>query len=227
MTVKEPDQRRAPYLQMTHEMVRLFETDQTAIQIEPDASSGSYFWAAGALLGAEVSVAQWPSSGWQIDQHFPRFVPLPPRVSRESDLGDSIMTGIVAAPFAAQPVQFTELGRLRLQECERVEALRTELTKLGARVEESGDTLTVFPMEGRPMRPAIIETYNDHRIAMCFAILGLRESGVRLQNPSCVKKTFPNFFAKLSGDLPGGLGAELREGSALGSRLNGASLVAD
>ena len=78
--------------------------------IEPDASSGSYFWGAGWLLGrgaatagSEVTVRGWPTSGWQIDAEFPRYLPLPPELSRERHLGDSIMTAIVLAPFADQP----------------------------------------------------------------------------------------------------------------------------
>jgi 3-phosphoshikimate 1-carboxyvinyltransferase len=117
------------------------------------------------------------------------------------------MTAIALAPFAGYPVQFTDLGRLRVQECERVQALRTELTKCGARVEEDGDTLTVFPS---PLHGAEIETYNDHRMAMCFATLGLQVPGLKIRNPSCVKKTFPNFFQKLAAAAPEGIGANVR-----------------
>ena len=85
-------------------------------------------------------------------------------------------------------------------------ALRTELTKCGANVVEEGDTLQVFPSD---VHGAEIQTYNDHRMAMCFAILGLKVRGIRLKNPSCVKKTFPNFFQKLAGPPPHGLGAAI------------------
>jgi 3-phosphoshikimate 1-carboxyvinyltransferase len=100
------------------------------------------------------------------------------------------------------------LGRLRLQECERVVALRSELTKCGAKVIETGDTLEVFPSE---LHGAEIESYNDHRMAMCFAILGLKVPGIKIKNPSCVKKTFPNFFQKLAASPPSGLGAKILE----------------
>lgn len=109
-----------------------------------------------------------------------RGLPLPAEVSRTKDLGDSIMTAIVVAPFADHPVRFTNLGRLRVQECERVLALRTELTKCGARVEEDGDTLTVYPSM---LHGAEIETYQDHRMAMCFAVLGLAVEGITLLDP--------------------------------------------
>ena len=114
------------------------------------------------------------------------------------------MTAIVLASFGVSPVGFTDLGRLRIQECERVVALRTELTKCGAKVVEEGDTLTVYPSQ---LHGAEIETYNDHRMAMCFAVLGLKVPGIKLRNPACVKKTFPNFFQKLAAAPPSGLGA--------------------
>ena len=127
-------------------------------------------------------------------------------ISRLNELADSIMTAIVLAPFAGQPIKFSDLGRLRVQECERVVALRTELTKCGAKVVEEGDTLTVYPSK---LHGAEIETYNDHRMAMCFAILGLKVPGIKIKNPACVKKTFPNFFQKLAVPPPKGLGAEI------------------
>jgi 3-phosphoshikimate 1-carboxyvinyltransferase len=191
------------------------------IAIEPDASSASYFWAAGALLEQPVRVRHWPSSGWQVDARFPRFLPLPNSISRERDLADSIMTAIVLAPFASHPVQFTELGRLRVQESERVAALRTELTHCGAQIVELGDSLTVAP---GPLHGATIRTYEDHRMAMCFATLGLKIPGVRIENPSCVKKTFPNFFQKLTMLSPGGWGAQIRD-AASGRLLFGTDLI--
>ena len=110
-----------------------------------------------------------------------------------------------------------------MQECERVVALRTELTKCGAKVVEEGDTLTVYPSE---LHGAGIETYNDHRMAMCFAILGLKVPGIKIKNPSCVKKTFPNFFQKLAATPPGGLGAEILSGTT-GRVLSGEDLFAE
>ena len=148
----------------------------------------------------------WPASGWQIDARFKDLAG--PVISRQTQLGDSIMTAIVLAPLAGGTRTFTDLGRLRLQECERVAALRTELTKCGARVVEQGDTLTVSPSE---LHGAEIETYQDHRMAMCFAILGLKVPGIKIKNPACVKKTFPNFFQKLAAPPPRGLGVAIRD----------------
>ncbi len=214
----------SPYVAMTSKLVAGFPVQGGVFQIEPDASSGSYFWAAGVVWPDQpniatrppfpVTVASWPEVELQIDSQFPRRVPISgvsssAAISRQTDLGDSIMTAIVIAPFFTAPLQFTDLGRLRVQECERVAALKTELTKCGAQVIEEGDTLTVYPS---PLQGAEIETYNDHRMAMCFAILGLKVPGIRLKNPACVKKTFPNFFQKLAAPVPQGLGARILDG---------------
>jgi 3-phosphoshikimate 1-carboxyvinyltransferase len=220
----------APYVAMTSRMAEAFPRHGGRFDIEPDASSGSYFWAGDWLLRggrpepAGVSpVNGWPDSGWQIDARFPAYLPLRPEISREHDLGDSIMTAIVLAPFAGYPVRFTDLGRLRVQECERVAALRTELTRCGAHVVEEGDTLTVLPS---PLHGAVIETYNDHRMAMCFATLGLQVPGLKIRNPACVRKTFPNFFQKLAEPAPAGFGARVRD--ALSGRvLSGHDLLAE
>ncbi|MFM8471321.1 MAG: 3-phosphoshikimate 1-carboxyvinyltransferase [Limisphaerales bacterium] len=300
-----------PYVDMTRELVKVFPAKGGEFQIEPDASSGSYFWAAGSMMlhdqssnvkprlidaggsakawferlgklvmevrlffehkmegfyTPSVTVARWPASAWQVDQHFPKFfvecangalglgademerkamdsfaaefgadwrnkwdkleVDLnfqPLTVSRAKDLGDSIMTLAAIAPFSLRPAMFTDLGRLRVQECERVVALRTELTKCGAKVIEEGDTLTVFPSA---LHGAEIETYDDHRMAMCFAVLGLKVPGIKLKNPACVKKTFPNFFQKLATPPPHGLGAEIRD-TATGRKLAVEELFAD
>lgn len=242
----------SPYVAMTSKLIAAFPKSGGVFQIEPDASSGTYFLAADRLIPMEtryserlgtsvspalfeqISVMNWPLSGWQIDGAFPQVllktlfgapdsrdatarastsglqIPASPHnpvlVSRKSDLGDGIMTAVILAPFATSPVRFTDLARLRLQECERVVALRTELTKCGAKVIEEGDTLTVYPSE---LHGAEIETYDDHRMAMCFATLGLKVPGIRIKNPACVKKTFPNFFQKFATPPPHGLGATI------------------
>ena len=236
----------SPYVAMTAKLIKVFPEAGGAFQIEPDASSASYFWAAGFLLACSdplptigvqkqplpaqfrapapaVTIRSGPASDWQVDAAFPRYLPLPAAISRRADLGDSIMTAIVLAPFSSKPVRFTDLGRLRVQECERVVALRTELTRCGAKVIEEGDTLTVFPSA---LHGAAIETYGDHRMAMCFAILGLKVGWIRLKNPSCVKKTFPSFFQKLAASPPAGLGARILDGSS-GRILSEAGLFAE
>ena len=150
----------SPYVAMTSKLMEVFPKNGGAFQIEPDASSGSYFWGIDWLSkrfpetkDANIIVKHWPNSGWQIDEMFKdSILALTGRLlgefSRKKDLGDSIMTAIVLAPFdtsAGEATMFNRLGRLRVQECERVVALRTELTKCGAKVvEENGDTLTVW-----------------------------------------------------------------------------------
>ena len=212
----------APYLNMTRELVETFPHAGGEFAIEPDASSGSYFLGINCIHEG-VEVAHWPLTGWQIDAQFPRFINLPREVTHNTDLGDSIMTAIVLAPLAEHPVSFPALHRLRVQECERVRALRTELTKCGARITEEGDTLHVEPSP--ELHGAEIDTYNDHRMTMCFAMLGLKVSGIRLRNPSCVKKTFPDFFQKLAAAPPDGLGAEIRD--ADGNTLSSEDLFAE
>ena len=246
-----------PYVDMTRAMLKAFPEKGGVFQIEPDASSGSYFLGAGWLLrhnefaavmsaavmktGAAtevstseittVSVRHWPASGLQVDAEFLQlisdklsptehqhggrtlpsygvFLTLPAEVSREQHLGDSIMTAAVLAPFVGQIIRLTDLGRLRVQESERVVGLRTELTKCGAQVLEQANTLTILPA-AKKLHGAEIETYNDHRMAMCFAILGLKVPGIKIKNPSCVKKTFPDFFQKLAAPPPRGLGAAI------------------
>lgn len=250
------DDEEAPYVTMTERLVEVFPWGGGQFQIEPDASSGSYFLAADWVawiarknpeMGA-ITVAHWPKTTWQIDSEYPKYknlLELKSFLSRKTHLGDSIMTAITKAPlnrspqssqFTAAsgnppPIKFTELGRLRVQECERVYALRTELTKCGARVEEDGDTLTVYPSNLHAPKPPedFINTYNDHRMAMCFAILGLKVPGIRLKNPSCVKKTFPNFFQKLAAVPPQGLGVEIwevKDGKRT-RKLEGEDLFAD
>ena len=252
----------SPYVAMTLKLIEAFPNRGGKFSIEPDASSGSYFLAAGQIaespafmeyseqFGIEVetrllnhvTVTKWPHSGWQIDENFLMFsitgpgidVPLAMRqqipsvkdVSRATDLGDSIMTAVVMTAFGkphSQNIRFTDLGRLRLQETERVIALRTELTKCGAKVVEEGDTLTVYPSK---LLGAEIETYNDHRMAMCFAILGLKVPGIKLKNPACVKKTFPNFFQKLAAAPPHGLGATILDATT-GRKLSHDELFAE
>src|SRR5215467_6022805 len=212
-----------PYVEMTRRLVSDFPWGGGVYDVEPDASGASYFWGAHWLLrdsGSRITVMPAPVSGLQVDQKFHDLIvgrAWQPAYSRSTDLADSIMTAIVLAPFAPSATLFIDLGRLRVQECERVEALRTELTKCGAHVEEIRDSLRIDP---GPLRGAEIETYDDHRIAMCFGMLGLRVPGIRLRDPACVRKTFPNFFAKLAE-----LGVVI-EHASVGTQLSGDDLLA-
>ena len=260
----------SPYVAMTSKLMerKVFPWNGGVFQIEPDASSGSYFVGANWLLMhseflqglaegkkpseinlSEVSVLLWPKSQLQMDEAFislttinipdqdsvyvfdqVRIVQSPDIISRTTDLGDSIMTQIALSPILRSGLTeikfFTDLGRLRVQESERVVALRTELTKCGAKVIEEGDTLTVYPSKPEDLHGAEIETYNDHRMAMCFAVLGLKIPGIKIKNPACVKKTFPNFFQKLAAPAPQGLGVTILDGKT-GRKLGAEDLFAD
>jgi 3-phosphoshikimate 1-carboxyvinyltransferase len=214
----------AAYVTMTRRLIDAFPR-RGDFQIEADASSASYFCAAKWLLDSSIEIMAFPESDWQIDAAFPKYLPLPGEISRRNQLGDSIMTAAILAPFANNPIKLTDLERLRVQECERVAALRTELTRCGITVVEQDQSLTIFPASGK-MQGAEIETYNDHRMAMCFAILGLKIPGIKIKNPSCVKKTFPNFYQKLADPAPDGLGATILD-AATGRPLPGKQLFAE
>jgi len=205
------------YFELTKHLIVAFPAWKGQVWVEPDASSESYFWAADAIQdfqfgkSNQIRPAAKHVSGLQIDGRFKDLLPLDRpelkrQISRATQLGDSIMTAIVLAPCARESIKFTDLGRLRLQECERVLALKTELIRCGAKVVEEGNTLTVHPSK---LHGAEIETYNDHRMAMCFAILGLKVPGIKIKNPACVKKTFPNFFQKLASPPSNGLGVAI------------------
>ena len=148
-----------------------------------------------------MDVLGWPKEPYvrlQVDSQFPKFLP-PPKmpVSREIDLGDSIMTLAICALFGNNPLVVKDASRLRVQETDRITAMVTELRRVGAKAEENEDGFTVWPAEHGLLRRADIETYNDHRMAMCFSVLGLKVPGIRIKNPGCVSKTFPDFFDKL------------------------------
>ena len=235
------------YIALTKGLICGFEDFKGfSYPIDPDDSSSSYFKAAGWLLAPvscdsiqtvkvkEPVEARLPQPDVMFSGYYrwPNHIGWPDaetkvtEISRSRDLADSIMTAIAITPFANRSMKFTDLGCLRVQECERVVALRTELTKCGAKVVEEGDTLTVWPS---PLHGAEIETYDDHRMAMCFAILGLKIPGIKIKNPACVKKTFPNFFQKLAAPPPHGLGAdiwEIKDGRRT-RKLNGDDLFAD
>jgi 3-phosphoshikimate 1-carboxyvinyltransferase len=250
------DEDEISYIEMTRKLVGVFPGLGGEFVIEPDASSGSYFWGCNSIYKSrrirtpkptdeqksdlargkwrfevwannfnvgEITVANWPETRWQIDRDFPLVFPFDNVISRQSKLGDSIMTAIVLSAFAPEKMVFTHLGRLRVQECERVVALRTELTKCGGNVIETGDALEIMPSL---LHGAEIETYNDHRMAMCFAVLGLKVPGIKIKNPACVKKTFPNFFQKLAAAPPHGLGATILDAKT-GRKLTHEELFAD
>jgi 3-phosphoshikimate 1-carboxyvinyltransferase len=189
----------------------------TDYAIEPDASNATYFLAAAAIHpGAKVTVEGLGKRSLQGDVGFADvlhrmgadllfgndFITVigPKRLQGvEVDLSampDTAQTLAVAAVFAEGPTTITGLHTLRVKETDRVAALAAELTKLGAEVDVEGDDLTIHPPE-RGVRAAAIHTYDDHRMAMSFALAGTKSAGVRILDAQCVNKTYPNYFAHL------------------------------
>ena len=182
--------------------------------VEPDASAASYFFAAAALTGGTVRVENLGAESAQGDLAFVDVLAAMGcaveksanhvRVSGPGKLrgvdvdtgafSDTFMTLAALAPFAEGPTVIRGIAHTRLQETDRVSATAQELRKLGVSVAESNDSLRIEP---GPMRGATIDPHDDHRIAMSFALVGLRLPGVVISNPKCVAKTFPDFFARL------------------------------
>jgi 3-phosphoshikimate 1-carboxyvinyltransferase len=182
--------------------------------IEPDASGAAYFFAAAAITGGRVTVPGLGTGSWQGDARFPDVLEaMGCRVERrpealtvegtgrlrgvDVDLGamsDQTITLAAIAPFAEGPTHIRGVGHIRHQESDRLAATATELRRMGQDVEEHADGLRIVP---RPVRSAVIQTYDDHRIAMAFAVAGLRAPGIVIADPGCVAKTFPDFFERL------------------------------
>ncbi|MFQ5515467.1 MAG: 3-phosphoshikimate 1-carboxyvinyltransferase [Myxococcota bacterium] len=183
--------------------------------IEPDASSATYFFAAAAVTGGRIRIEDLTPASSQPDV---RFVEVLERmgctVERESGwisvrggrylhgieidmnpMPDAALTLAVVACFAKGPTEIRGIGNLRLKETNRLEALSRELSKLGAEVRATENALEIRP-PSEP-HPARIETYDDHRMAMSFAVAGLRVPGIVIENPDCVAKTFPDFWERL------------------------------
>ncbi|MYD05087.1 MAG: 3-phosphoshikimate 1-carboxyvinyltransferase [Acidimicrobiia bacterium] len=186
----------------------------TRFKVEADASAAVYPWVAAAITGATITVTGIPSDSSQADLEALTTLrrmgctitstskgisvtgPDQP-MGVEADLNDcpdaSLALAVVAA-FASSGSRFTNLANLRVKETDRLAALEAELTRLGAVVETGPDWISIRP--GRP-RPALIRTYDDHRMAMSFAIAGLVQPGIVIEDPACVTKTWPGFFDML------------------------------
>lgn len=181
--------------------------------IEPDASAASYFWALAAITGGDVTVRGLHSRSLQGDVDFVRclermgcrveFQPDAVRVMGgplrgiELDMNrisDTVQTLAAVALFAKGPTIVRGVAHNRVKETDRIEDLATELRRLGAVVETFPDGLAITPCE---LRPTLVETYNDHRMAMSLALVGLRQPGIQIANPGCTAKTYPNYFADL------------------------------
>lgn len=187
-------------------------------QIEPDASGAAYFYALGMVLGIPVQVKHITFDSMQGDVQFLKIleqmgavlkeekdgiVLLPPAEGKYrgvdvdmSACSDQAITLAAIAPFADSPTTIRGIGHIRYQECNRMSAIVTELGKMGICCEETDSTITIYP--GTP-QPSLVDTYDDHRMAMGFSLTGLRADGIEIDNPGCCKKTFENYFECLEG----------------------------
>ncbi len=182
------------------------------LAIEPDASAATYLWAAEVLTGGAIDLGTPAAAFTQPDARaydvISRFPHLPP-VIEGSQMQDAVPTLAVLAAFNETPVRFTGIANLRVKECDRVSALAIELSRIrpGLAVEEGDDLIVAAdPGLAGATLPARIETYADHRIALSFALAGLRIHGITILDPGCVAKTWPGYWQALRS-----LGVELRE----------------
>jgi 3-phosphoshikimate 1-carboxyvinyltransferase len=185
--------------------------------IEPDASAASYFWAAAAITGGEVTVEGLTKNSLQGDVTFVKClaqmgcclddtsdgITVSGRAKRgiEVDMNaisDTVQTLAVVALFAEGPTTIRNVAHIRHKETDRIGDLARELRKLGADVDELPDGLRIVsPADPARLHGAAIETYNDHRMAMSLALAGLRIPGVTILNPGCTAKTYPDYFTHL------------------------------
>jgi 3-phosphoshikimate 1-carboxyvinyltransferase len=183
--------------------------------IESDASAASYFFAAPAICGGTVRVENISRKSKQGDIAFLDILQQLGCTVEETnkyllvtshselrgidinmrDIPDTAQTLAAIAPFVSSPTRIRGIASARLKETDRIHATCIELKRLGVQVEEHDDGMTIYPCT--TFKPANIQTYNDHRMAMSFSLIGLRFDGVSIENPACVSKTFPNFFEVL------------------------------
>ncbi len=183
--------------------------------VEGDASSASYFLAAGAIKGGTVRVTGIGQNSIQGDIRFADVLeamgakvvwndeyvevtgaPLKGVSMDMNHIPDAAMTIATTALFAEGPTTMTNIYNWRVKETDRLAAMATELQKLGAKVEEGHDSIKVWPTAS--LKHAEIDTYNDHRIAMCFSLVALSDTPVTINDPGCTRKTFPDYFTRFA-----------------------------
>ncbi len=183
--------------------------------VEGDASSASYFLAAGAIKGGKITVHGVGKLSVQGDKHFADVLekmgaevswndesitvfgkPLTGVDMDMNHIPDAAMTIATTALFAEGPTTIRNIYNWRVKETDRLTAMATELRKVGATVIEGDDYISITPPE--TMKHAEIDTYNDHRVAMCFSLIALSDTSVTINDPKCTAKTFPDYFDKLA-----------------------------
>lgn len=172
--------------------------------IEPDASAATYLWAAEVLTGGAIDLGVEASAFTQPDARAHALIasfPHLPAVIDGAQMQDAIPTLAVLAAFNENPVRFTGIANLRVKECDRVAALAQGLSRIrpGLGIEDGDDLLVASdPALAGQTRPAEIDTFADHRIAMSFALAGLKLHGVTILDPGCVAKTYPGYWRALT-----------------------------
>jgi 3-phosphoshikimate 1-carboxyvinyltransferase len=190
------------------------------LEVEGDASSASYFLGAGILGGGPLRVDGVGRASMQGDVAFAEVIramggevgieeasmeargkpPLRPFDLDFNRIPDAAMTAAVLALFAGGPSRLRNIGSWRVKETDRIAAMATELRKFGATVEEGADHLAIAPpadflaSRARHPSPIAVDTYDDHRMAMCFSLASFGPYRVRINDPKCVSKTFPDYF---------------------------------
>mgnify|MGYP005987993505 FL=1 len=183
--------------------------------VEGDASSASYFLAAGAIKGGKVTVHGVGTLSVQGDKHFADVLekmgaevtwadesitvvgkPLTAVDMDMNHIPDAAMTIATTALFAKGTTSIRNIYNWRVKETDRLTAMATELRKVGAEVVEGEDFISITPPE--TLKHAEIDTYNDHRVAMCFSLVALSDTPVTINDPKCTAKTFPDYFDKLA-----------------------------
>jgi 3-phosphoshikimate 1-carboxyvinyltransferase len=185
---------------------RVEPTGYTAfnLAIEPDASAATYLWAWEALTGGAIDLGLAPQAFTQPDAKAHALIatfPHMPALIDGSQMQDAVPTLAVLAAFNVTPVRFTGIANLRVKECDRTAALAAELSRVrpGLAVEEGDDLLIQSdPALLSPASPVRLHTYDDHRMAMSFALLGLRLEGIVIDDPGCVAKTYPAYWDALA-----------------------------
>jgi 3-phosphoshikimate 1-carboxyvinyltransferase len=186
----------------------------TDFTVETDASAASVFMAAAGIAGGEVEIPQWTKNSIQGDAGFAGLISRMGCEIEERDAGlrvrgngslmgidadmnampDCVPPLVVAALFAGSSTRIRNVGHLRYKESDRLCVMETELRKLGAAIVVNQDSIEVTPAQ---LHGALLDPCDDHRMAMSFALAGLRIPGVRIGNPGCVKKSFPDFWVEL------------------------------
>lgn len=214
-----------PYVTMTQKMMKSFGVNIAGnviaagqcyqacdYVVEPDLSSASYFFAAAAVTGGQITVKNidrenclqgdigfltvLEKMGCVVEQLADAVKVTGPKQLQGvtvdmGDISDTMMTLAAIAPFADGLTYITNIANTRVKECDRIDAMSSNLKRLGVKVEEGEDFMKIYP---GPVNAGVIDSFHDHRIAMAFSLVGLKQEGIVIDGSECIRKTFPGFF---------------------------------